>query len=250
MNFEKVLVILTGILGVVWIINKFIKWDGKYNNIKETLDYIASFFIIFLVVLIFRTFCIEGYRIPSSSMKPTLLEGDFILVKKYQYGLRWPITHNKIFAKSKTNIKRGDVIIFWQDKSKKILIKRVVGLPGDHIVYSDQKLYINDQLVATEDLGFRSDDDTVFYHANENLDNAQHEIYVHPNDFRAYPFSDLVVGKDSYFVLGDNRSNSADSRIEGVVADQDILGKAFYIYLSVNWAEKVFRFDRMFKTIK
>ena len=250
MNFEKILVIITLVLAVIWVANKLINPSGRFAAIKNVLEYLSSFFVIFLVVLIFRTFVIEGYRIPSPSMKPTLVEGDFIVVKKYQYGLRWPITHKKIFANQRSDIKRGDVVIFWQEKSNKILIKRVVGLPGDHVVYSDNKLYINEQLVVADDLGIRNDGHGLLQHAMERLDDTQHEIYVQPHDSRSYPYEDIVVGSDCYFVLGDNRSNSADSRVDGVVADQDILGKAVMIYLSFNWGEKVFRFDRMFKSIK
>lgn len=250
MNFEKILVALTCITGVIWLINKCINKHQSNNRIIEYIDYIASFFVIFFIVLLFRTFLFEGYKIPSGSMKPTLVEGDFILVKKYQYGLRLPISHKKLLPVG--DVKVGDVIIFWQEKSKKILIKRVVGLPGDHVVYKEQNLYINDVLIKTENMGFTDDDNIPVGRKKEFLNNVEHEIYLNPQDFRRYPFDDIVVGKNSYFVLGDNRSNSADSRFEGLISDDDVLGKATVIYFSIdiiNWFKWVLRFDRFFTKI-
>jgi signal peptidase I len=256
MNFEKFLVVVTGITGVIWVINKLFRKkvvnpiviQGEENNFVDLIEYIGSFFIIFLAVLLFRTFLFEGYRIPSGSMKPTLVEGDFVLVAKYPYGLRLPITHKKILPVSE--VKRGDVIIFWQQKSNKILIKRVVGLPGDHVLYKNQNLYINNELVKTENLGLTEDGYTLLHRKKELLVEKKHDIYVNPDDDRRYPFEDLVVGQNSYFVLGDNRNNSADSRFEGLISDDDVLGKAIFIYFSFNWDNKVLRFDRMWKKIK
>jgi len=256
MNFEKILVVLTLITGIVWLINKIINKSNInpivdqncQSSLAETIDYISSFFIIFLIVLVFRTFFIEPYRIPSGSMKPTLVEGDFILVKKYKYGLRLPITHKKILSVSE--VKRGEVIIFWQEKSKKILIKRVVGLPGDHVVYKDQNLYINDKLIKTENMGFTYDNNIYVNRKKEFLNSVQHEIYLSPTDFRRYPFDNIIVGKNSYFVLGDNRSNSADSRFEGLISDDDVLGKAFFIWFNFDLGNWVIHFERMWKKIK
>ncbi len=248
MNFEKILVVLTLITGVFWLLNKFDKII-KNIKLKEIVDYISSFFVIFLIVLLLRTFLVEPYRIPSGSMRPTLLEGDFILVNKYVYGLRLPITHKKILSISK--LQRGDVIIFWQESSKKILIKRVVGLPGDHIVYKDQNLYINNTLITTKNHGLVVDNNVLVHRKKEILNpNVQHDIYINPDHIRTYKFDDVIVGKDSYFVLGDNRDQSADSRFSGLVSEQDILGKAFFKWFSFDWQNKVFRFDRIFTKIK
>lgn len=248
MNFEKILVIVTLITGCFWLLNKCIK-NTKNIKFKEIIEYIASFFVIFFIVLILRTFWIEPYRIPSGSMRPTLLEGDFILVNKYKYGLKLPISHKKILGINKP--KRGEVIIFWQESSKKILIKRVIGLPGDHIVYKDQNLYINDIMVNTENYGIVADVNSLTYHKKEILDkNLQHDIYVIPNYIRKYPFDDIVVGKDSYFVMGDNRDQSSDSRFWGLVSEKDILGKAFFTWFSFDWQNKVFRFGKIFTKIK
>ena len=248
MHFEKILVVLTLITGLFWLINKF----GKFNSdskLKEFIDYISSFFIIFLIVLILRTFLVEPYRIPSGSMKPTLVEGDFILVNKYKYGLRLPITHKKILSVGQ--VKRGDIIIFWQESSKKILIKRAIGLPGDHIVYKDQNLYINNNVIDTKDNGVIADHDLVTHRKKEILSkNVQHDIYVNPNHVRGYPFDNIVVGKDSYFVMGDNRDQSSDSRFWGLVSEKDILGKAFFTWFSFDWEDKAFRFDRICTKIK
>ncbi|MGD0466446.1 MAG: signal peptidase I [Gammaproteobacteria bacterium] len=247
MNFEKILVALTLLTGIFWLINKFGKFN-KDSKLKDIVDYLGSFFVIFFVVLLLRTFLVEPYRIPSSSMKPTLVEGDFILVNKYKYGLRLPIIHKKILSIGKVN--RGEIIIFWQESSKKILIKRVIGLPGDHIVYKDQNLYINNALIDMKDSGIAGHD-AVSHRKTEILSqNVQHDIYVNPNNIRAYKFDNIVVGKDSYFVMGDNRDNSNDSRFWGLVSEQDILGKAFFTWFSFDWENKVFRFDRICTKIK
>lgn len=251
MFFEKLLVLLTLITGIFWLINKFAKYI-KNIKIKEFIDYIGSLFFIFLIVLILRTFLIDHFRIPSGSMRPTLLEGDFILVNKYKYGLKLPIIHTKILSGSQ--IKRGDVVIFWQEKSQKILIKRVIGLPGDHILYKDQNLYINNQLITTQDHGIvvdAVDHNRLIHKKTEILEHdISHQIYINPHNIVSYPFDNIVVGKNSYFVMGDNRDDSMDSRFDGLVDEKDILGKAFFTYFSFDWHNKVFRFGRICKKIQ
>ncbi len=253
MFFEKLLVALTLITGIFWIINKFCKNTNntKLKMVLDVVDYVGSFFVIFLIVLILRTFLIEPYRIPSGSMKPSLVEGDYILVNKYKYGLRLPIIHKKILSIGM--VQRGDVIIFWNEQSKKVLIKRVVGIPGDQVSYKQQKLYINNTLVPTEDKGIVADRGLKFiaHRKTEMLsDKVHHDIYVDPNRMVEHPFDNVVVGKDSYFVMGDHRDDSADSRFFGLVSDRDILGKAFFTWFSFDWNNKVFRFDRVCKKIK
>lgn len=261
MNFEKFLVGMTMVSGICWLIDKIcnnreltnpiIIKGIKQSLLRQIIEYIGSLFIIFFIVLIFRSFLYEGFRIPSASMKPTLIEGDCVLVNKYIYGLRLPIIHKKLFHIS--DIKRGDIIIFWNSKSKKNFIKRVIGLPGDHIKYKNNNLYINDKLINSIDLGFAVIDsgygNIKLDRKKELLENVEHEIYLDPYQNREYPFEDLVVAKDSYFVMGDNRGNSADSRVEGLVADRDILGKALMIFLSIDFKHKVLRFERMWKKV-
>lgn len=257
MNFEKFLVGITIISAICWIIDKILNYKQANNRIMlknlnqnvgcQVIEYIGSLCIIFAIVLIFRSFLYEGFRIPSGSMKPTLIDGDCVLVNKYIYGLRLPITHKKIFEGSK--IKRGDIIVFWNAKSKKNFIKRVIGLPGDHIKYKNHNLYINDVLINNVNMGFAFDDVVKVDLKRELLENIEHEIYLDPLQNRQYPFEDLVVTKDSYFVMGDNRTNSADSRMEGLVADEDIVGKALMIFLSIDFKHKVLRFDRIGRKI-
>lgn len=257
MNFEKFLVGITIFSGICLVVNKILHNNQANNPIitknfhrgfwEYFIDYVGSLFIIFFIVLIFRSFLYEGFRIPTASMKPTLIEGDCVLVNKYIYGLRLPVTHKKIFEVSK--VKRGDIIIFWNAKSKKNFIKRVVGLPGDHIQYKNNNLYINGTLINNIDMGFSIDGRVKVDHKKELLENVEHEIYLDPSQNRKYPFEDLIVAKDSYFVMGDNRSNSADSRMEGLVADQDVLGKALMIFLSIDFKNKILRFDRTWRKI-
>ena len=147
MNFELLLVSLTAISGLFFLADYFYKKDAE-NNLKKRsflVEQAISFFPIFLIVLIFRSFIFEPFRIPSSSMMPTLLIGDFILVNKYEYGLRLPVLYNKFIDIN--DPKRGDVVVFRYPENPKIpYIKRIIGLPGDKIAYYNKTLYINDIL--------------------------------------------------------------------------------------------------------
>ena len=152
MNFELLLVVLTGITGLIWFVDYFtgklkVYRSNQRNSSKRSVfvEQAVSFFPIFLIVLVLRSFIFEPFRIPSASMMPTLLIGDFILVNKYDYGLRLPVIHNKFYENNIPS--RGDVVVFRYPENPKIpYIKRVIGLPGDKIAYYNKTLYINDVL--------------------------------------------------------------------------------------------------------
>lgn len=214
------------------------------------LEYTASFFPVILLVFALRSFLFEPFRIPSESMLPTLEVGDLILVNKYQYGIRLPIVHSK--AVPLGDPKRGDVIVFrFPHNTSLDYIKRVVGLPGDRVEYRNRQLVINGNPVATAPAPrFFKEGRAQFYSQyNEKLGEVEHRILVseggsvpivqglqhtHPGACR-YGSPDGVactVPPGHYFVMGDNRDNSEDSRFWGFVPDQNIVGRAFFIWMN------------------
>ena len=210
------------------------------------VEYARSFFPVILIVLLLRSFLVEPFRIPSGSMMPTLLVGDFILVNKFAYGLRWPVLNTKFFEVG--NPQHGDVVVFRFPQDPSVdYIKRVVGVPGDEIAYRNKTLYINGEPMPQTPLGTYSGVGagtgmTGVNMAEENLDGAEHRILVDAGkpDFQCRPVSyELAIGgtvkvpEDSYFVMGDNRDNSNDSRCWGFVPDGNLVGKAFAIWM--NW---------------
>ncbi|MFM8454758.1 MAG: signal peptidase I [Gammaproteobacteria bacterium] len=236
--------------------------DGRIGQSK-VVSWCRELFPVLVIIFLLRSFVIEPFKIPSSSMRPTLVEGDLIVVQKYSYGLRLPITGTKLTQGS--HPKRGDVIVFRHD-SEKDLIKRVVGLPGDRILYKDKKLYINDELVDSvkgSALKIEEQGRTINVQEwTENLMGHKHALYLQQDEdsglseqARIYAesrmhYSNTVVPEGSYFVMGDNREFSSDSRVWGFVRSQDIVGRAFLIWYSSGDRWYNIRFDRLGKWIQ
>jgi signal peptidase I len=199
------------------------------------IEYSKSFFPVILAVLLLRSFLVEPFRIPSGSMMPTLLVGDFILVNKYTYGLRLPVLHTKFVELGEPE--RGDVVVFRYPKDPSVdYIKRVVGVPGDTIGYYDKVLYINGkpagQVPAGVYVGTGSGVSmSGASRRSEQLGDRQHEILVMPRTPGLE--GEYIVRQDEYFVMGDNRDNSNDSRFWGAVPEANLVGKAFRIWM--NW---------------
>ena len=198
-------------------------------------DYARSFFPIFLVVLLLRSFVVEPFRIPSGSMIPTLLIGDFILVNKFDYGIRLPVLNRKVIELGQP--KRGDVVVFRYPLDPSTpFIKRIVGLPGDTVRYVDKALFINDQRVESVSegtyVGVRSAaSNMVAMMFKEHLGEVDHDIILTPE--AGSPNGEFKVPAGHYFVMGDNRDNSRDSRYWGYVPDRNLVGRAFFIWM--NW---------------
>ncbi len=217
-----------------------LKTESAYHAPK-VVEYARSFFPIFLIVLVLRSFVAEPFRIPSGSMMPTLLIGDFILVNKYGYGIRLPIIDTKIVDLGSP--KRGDVIVFRSPENPATpFIKRVVGLPGDRIAYYNKVLYVNGEAAEQESLGTFSGtgSGTSMSGASlrrENLGGHLHELLVQPGSPTLE--GKLVVPEGNYFVLGDNRDNSRDSRFWGTVPDELLIGRAFMIWMSWDWGHGI-----------
>jgi signal peptidase I len=222
--------------------------DGALRQ-PAWLEYTASFFPVILLVFVLRSFLFEPFRIPSGSMIPTLEIGDLILVNKYEYGIRLPVINKKVVELGQP--KRGDVIVFrYPLNPSQDYIKRVVGLPGDRIEYLNKRLTINGQPVPLKRLEPYYDADRMQYYGqfSESLGAVDHRIIVseqvppglgggfpntHPGACQ-YSGSGVVcqVPPGHYFMMGDNRDNSEDSRFWGFVPDENIVGRAFFIWMN------------------
>ena len=237
-----------------------VKVDSNVAQAKEAvlqqpwwLDWTAGLFPVILAVFLLRSFLYEPFKIPSSSMLPTLLVGDLILVSKFHYGVRLPVINKKIVANN--DPQRGDVMVFRYPRDTSIdYIKRVVGIPGDEISYRNQRLSINGAPVSTEQRpppGFYDEEaQRYFTEYTERLGNISHGILVNPNsqpfygsdDRNSFPFREncrynaegvtCKVPAGHYFMMGDNRDNSQDSRFWGFVPDENIVGKAFFVWMN------------------
>ncbi|WP_321794417.1 signal peptidase I [Caballeronia sp. J97] len=297
MNFALILLILVVLTGIAWALDKLVflpqrrraaeaavvEFDRQQERVGERfadenaaqtrarlrddklrqpwwLEYTASFFPVILAVFVVRSFIIEPFKIPSGSMVPTLLVGDFILVNKYEYGLRMPITNTKVTDGSP--LKRGDVVVFRYPKDESVdYIKRVIGLPGDTVAYEDKKLTINGKPVPETPLPDYFDDERIGYakqfeedlggRKNAILNNPQVPPFVVGAD--DFPFRDncnynaqgvtCKVPPGNYFMMGDNRDNSADSRYWGFVPDKNIVGRAFFIWMNFSNLKRIGSFQ-------
>jgi len=291
-NFALILFILTLATGVVWFIDVFYlsrqrraradaalaEYDARNARLaadgmpQDTngrsaiaarmlrqptwVEYSGSFFPVILLVFVLRSFLFEPFKIPSSSMVPTLQIGDLILVNKYTYGIRLPVVNKKIIELN--NPQRGDVMVFKYPKDTSLdYIKRVVGVPGDKVVYRNKKLSINGKDLEYKQLPDYLDEESLTYSKQfeENLSGTSHRIL---NDQRApsyvpnpdnFPNRELctynsegfacTVPAGHYFMMGDNRDNSLDSRYWGFVPDQYIVGKAFFVWMNLGNLKRI-----------
>jgi signal peptidase I len=241
-DFAAILVALSALTGLIWLFDHLFFAKARRARLGEqakeplAVEYARSFFPVIFIVLIIRSFLAEPFRIPSSSMMPTLLIGDFILVNKFAYGIRLPVLHTKIVEVGAPA--RGDVAVFrYPVNPSEDYIKRVIGLPGDEIVYRGKRLFVNGQEVLAEPLGRyvgtgRGRDQTGAEIKAQALDAAAFSILQNPVAFGAGE-GQWTVPDGHYFVLGDNRDNSLDSRFWGFVPEQHLVGRAFLIWM--NW---------------
>jgi signal peptidase I len=234
-DFSLILVLATAVSGAIWAVDA--AWLGRRRPggaaEPTVVEYARSFFPVLFVVLLIRSFLFEPFRIPSSSMMPTLLVGDFIFVNKYAYGLRLPVINTKFLDVGEP--RRGDVIVFRlpSDPSTNY-IKRLVGLPGDTIRYVNKKIYVNDQPVDVTAEGiYFGEDQPGSLLARERLGPVEHQILLLPGQRSAE--GTFVVPPGHYFMMGDNRDNSKDSRYDGVgfIPEGNVVGRAVRIWM--NW---------------
>ncbi|HEY7672049.1 MAG TPA: signal peptidase I [Gammaproteobacteria bacterium] len=246
LDFALILVVLTAATGLIWLVDALVLQKPRRRkaagggSAKDpvVVEYAKSFFPILLLVLLLRSFLFEPFRIPSGSMMPTLLEGDFIFVNKFAYGLRLPVLNSKIVEIGEP--KRGDVVVFRLPSDPSVnYIKRVVGLPGDVIDYEQgsKRLTINGMPMPVELLG-DYEDDPQYRLARENLDGVEHSVLLMPG--RLSLGGVYKVPEGHYFVMGDNRDNSRDSRFEGVefIPEERLVGRAVRIWMNWRWTEQ------------
>lgn len=198
------------------------------------VEYAKSFFPVLLIVLVLRSFLVEPFQIPSGSMIPTLEVGDFILVNKYTYGLRLPVVGTKIVDMKEPQ--RGEVMVFIPPHDKRYFIKRVIGLPGDTIRYENNVLSVNGEPLQTEIIGetrieLPNGMQQTGVLLSETLGGVTHETQIIASAPRSSARTVWVVPEGHYFMMGDNRDNSADSRVWGPVPEKNIVGKAFAIWM-------------------
>ena len=224
------------------------------------LDWTAGLFPVILAVFLLRSFLFEPFKIPSGSMIPTLLIGDLILVNKFHYGLRLPVLNVKVTEGSKPE--RGDVMVFrYPPKPSLDYIKRVVGVPGDELAYLNKRLTINGQPVSTTAVPDFFDEDVMRYHKQfeESFGERRHRV-LNDDDRPAFvPGADEFAFKENcrysvegvvckvppghYFMMGDNRDNSMDSRYWGFVPDKNIVGRAFFVWMNFSSLKRIGPFN-------
>jgi signal peptidase I len=254
-DFEFFLLLASVVTGIVWLIDSLLfsskrtkDSNGRAFSEPLLLEYSKSFFPVLLVVLILRGFLFEPFRIPSGSMMPTLLVGDFILVNKFSYGLRVPVIQTRLTDGNKP--KRGDVAVFRFPRDESLdYIKRVIGLPGDHIGYYNRRLKINGEPLETtldrqyQGLGELNNMiggngcDKIGSDCKVLIEKQNKVEYTVMNNLQVNHSSDgeLLVPAGHYFVMGDNRDHSSDSRVWGFVPEENLVGKAVMIWMHWDW---------------
>lgn len=248
-DFALVLVVLTSLTGFVWLIDSLLfrqkRMDRSVQKSIEAprepviVEYARSLFPVLLIVLLFRSFLFEPFKIPSGSMIPTLLVGDFIVVNKFSYGIRLPVVNKKVISIGSPQ--RGDVVVFRYPRDPGVnFIKRAVGLPGDTITYRDKQLFVNGEKVDDTSTGrFESSDIKCSTPAadaglfDEQLGDVDHKILLHGRSRSRN--GQWVVPADHYFMMGDNRDRSNDSREWGFVPEENLLGRAVGIWLNFDF---------------
>ena len=246
-DFSLVLFIVIAAAGIIWAVDAYFfapkreKIEGideqgnKLTNEPAAVEFARFIFPVVLIVFLLRGFIAEPFRIPSGSMLPTLEIGDFILVSKFNYGVRIPVINKKVIDLGSPE--RGDVIVFRYPENPSIdYIKRVIGVPGDEIGYYNKVLYINGKIAEQQPKGDYPVGYYSFKRAEETLPNPELKHDILMTDLQAASdFTNLIVPANSYFVMGDNRDNSRDSRVWGFVPDENLVGRAFFVWMSWEW---------------
>jgi signal peptidase I len=262
MNFALLMLILLLVTGAIWLLDHLVLRKRRDRGAREPwwIEYPKSFFPIILIVFLLRSFLVEPFKIPSGSMIPTLLVGDFILVNKFTYGIRLPVINKKLVDINFPQ--RGEVMVFRYPENPTLdYIKRVVGVPGDRIEYRNKRLTINGQPAPVEqgddfqyvDGGLSLVNATRFW---ETLGTHRHSIIINPEapalqlaGVRQFPQRDNCVYNEQdfnclvppghYFMMGDNRDSSSDSRYWGFVPEQNIVGKAFLVWWNFSELKRI-----------
>lgn len=258
-DFPLILLVLVSVSGFVWLADALVfaprrrqqhqalasKVELEATPLEEpvVVEYARSFFPVLAVIFVLRSFIVEPFQIPSSSMVPTLQVGDYILVNKYTYGLRLPVARTKVFDIGEPE--RGDVMVFFPPhQNKTYFIKRVIGLPGDVVEYKNKQLSVNGEVLELDFVDVVIERGRPYHLLTETLPNGEtREVQLDPlrpiRDFKE------IVQPGHYFMMGDNRDNSSDSRVWGQVPEEDIVGKAFAIWMHWESVLSTPSFDRV-----
>jgi len=249
LDFSLLLVVLTAFTGLVWLVDGLLFRRRRMDRAVQEkvqrprdpviIEYSRSLFPVLLIVLLFRSFLFEPFKIPSGSMIPTLLVGDFIVVNKYSYGLKLPVMNKKILSLGEPE--RGDVVVFRYPVDPSVnFIKRLIGLPGDTITYRNKELFVNGEPVSKQENGrYTSDEvkcstpraDAIRF--RETVDDVEHDILLHERS--GSRDGQWVVPAGHYFVMGDNRDRSNDSREWGFVPEENMMGRAVGIWMNFDY---------------
>lgn len=258
MNFALILFCLLVVSGAIWFVDVLVLRKRRAPDAKDPwwVEYGASFFPVILLVFVLRSFIVEPFKIPSGSMIPTLQVGDFILVNKYTYGIRLPVINKKIIQFNTPQ--RGDVMVFRYPEDPSLdYIKRVVGIPGDKVAYQNKQLTINGKPVEMRRIDDYLHPERLYYSRQfiEKMDGIEYRVLNDQDapafipDASRFPYREnclynnsgviCTVPEGQYFMMGDNRDNSRDSRFWGFVPDENIVGKAFFIWLNFSDLKRI-----------
>jgi signal peptidase I len=251
-DLEFWLLAATVVTGIIWLL--YVVLTGKKADGTEPVlvEYARSFFPVLLAVLLLRSFVAEPFRIPSGSMLPTLEIGDFILVNKFTYGLRLPVLHTKVLEIGAPQ--RGDVVVFRYPENPAVdYIKRLVGVPGDVVEWDNKTLKVNGTELNREALGVYEALDQhngirPTLRLKEDLLGVSHDILVVPNT--GGKTGSITVPEGHYFMMGDNRDMSNDSRMWGLVPEANVVGKATYVWMHMSLGGDGFKFSRIGNAIQ
>lgn len=261
LGIELSMLLAVLVCALAWLLEKVWLARHRVGKPPKWWQEVVDFFPLLFLVWAVRSFVVQPYRVPSDSLQPTLKPGDFLLVKQYSYGVRFPITHWALWPQEGPS--RGDIAVFYPPHDHSLFfVKRVIGLPGDRITYQNATLYINGKKMEQTLLGdyMLQMPDIVPYpitveHKEEQLFEKKHPIYLAKGQARM-PARSWKVPRDHYFMMGDNRDFSGDSRIFGMVPREDLVGQVYCIWLSIDpiaWSVHDFRhlirLNRMFTKV-
>ena len=257
-DFEVLLLVITLAATVIWALDALLWRRARREASGKTpwwVEYGCAFAPILLMVLVLRSFIVEPFRIPSNSMMPTLLTGDFIMVNKFAYGVRLPVLHTKLISVGEPS--RGDVAVFrYPLDPSQDYIKRVVGVPGDVVGYRGKRLTLNGRPVPQTVVGTyvgkgSSAPMNGARRVREALPGAEHKVLISRVPYDAGPGCDFLaagprkIPAGHYLVMGDNRDASSDSRCWGLVPEAHLVGRAFFIWFNADLAHGVFQWSRI-----